>query len=167
MNDPLMDDILEVVNKHTQSCRVVKLAVDSDDMWGDVLAFYKGCVKLSGTRIRVVMDDSPVIDTGGVRKQVYTTVFECFASNGKCCLFEGAMNHVRPIYTPEARCSGLFKVLGRMIGHSILQDGIGFPYLSPTCYWYIVEGEDRALEYVSIADVGQDTASVISEVICG
>ena len=31
---------------------------------------------------------------------------------------------------------GLFKVLGRMVGHSISQDGTGFPYFSLPCYWY-------------------------------
>ena len=35
-------------------------------------------------------------------------------------------------------------------------DEVGFPYLSPTCYWYIVEGEDRALLFVEEGDVGAD-----------
>ena len=35
-------------------------------------------------------------------------------------------------------------------------DGVGFPYLSPTCYWYIVEGEERAFQFVEGGDVGAD-----------
>ena len=69
-------------------------------------------------------------------------------------LFEGPENHNRPFYGTESRESGLFKALGIMIGHSILQDGIGFPHLSPLCYWYIAEGEKRALEYGTLADIG-------------
>ena len=34
-------------------------------------------------------------------------------------------------------------------------DGAGFPYLSPTCYWYIVEGEDRALLFVEEGELEQ------------
>ena len=164
MKDPSMDDILKVVNKHTRSCRLVKVPIDSDDMWPDMLAFYKGPDKLAGTRLRVVLNDSPVVDTGGVRKQVYTTVFNQFVTNATVRLFEGPPNYVRPCYSPEDRCSGLFKVLGAMIGHSILQVGLGFPYLSPICCWYIVHSEEKALEYASIADIGQDTAVVIAKV---
>ena len=35
-------------------------------------------------------------------------------------------------------------------------DGVGFPYQTPTWYWYIVEGEDKALLYVEEGDVGAD-----------
>ena len=43
-----------------------------------------------------------------------------------------------------------------MIAHSISMDGVGFTYLSPTCYWYIVEGEDRVLLFVEEGGVGAD-----------
>ena len=49
-----------------------------------------------------------------------------------------------------------------MIAHSICQDGCGFPYLSPTCYSYLIGGEDRALELVSLEDLPADSASVVS-----
>ena len=70
-----------------------------------------------------------------------------------------------PCYSAEARCSGLFKVLGTMVGHSIFQDSIGFPYLSPAAYWYIALGEEKALEYVNIAEVGRDTAYAVTKVL--
>ena len=55
-----------------------------------------------------------------------------------------------------------------MVGHSIR--GVAFPYLSPTAsYWYIVAGEEKALEYVSITDVGGDAAAyaVTKVQLCG
>ena len=52
-----------------------------------------------------------------------------------------------------------------MVAHSIGQDGVGFPYLSPTCYWYMVGGEEKALEYISLLDVGADVATIISQVL--
>ena len=73
-----------------------------------------------GKRIRVTLDNSPVIDTSGVRKHIYTSVFAEFVSNKHVCLFDGPSNSVNPCYSAEARCSGLFKVLGTMVGHSIL-----------------------------------------------
>lgn len=72
---------------------------------------------------------------------------------------------MRNYATAISRSCGLYKILGAMIGHSIAQDGIGFPYLSAVCYWYIVGGEEVALEYTSIDDVGADVANAISKVI--
>ncbi len=56
------------------------------------------------------------------------------------------------------------KVLGQMIAHSIAQDGVGFPYLSPVCFWYLVGGVDEALPYVAKDDVSVAVHSVVAEV---
>ena len=160
-----LESILRMVNVHTSSYKTVKVDIDQEDMWADMLALYKTSDQnMIGKRIRVILDDSPVIDTCGVRKQVYTTVFAEFVQNKHVRLFDGPTNYVRPFYSAEARCSGLFKVLGTMVGHSILQDGVGFPYFSPVAYWYMVSGEEKALEYVNINDVGGDTACAITKV---
>ena len=89
------------------------------------------------------MDIQPL--TRGVRRQVYTLAYEAFATNQFIRLFDGPEHHLRPAYSAEARSSGLLKILGGMISHSICQDGVGFPYLSPTCFWYIVGGEEKAI----------------------
>ena len=51
-----------------------------------------------------------------------------------------------------------------MVGHSVCQDGIGFPFLSLANYYYVVKGEERAIEVCSINDVGADVAAVVSKV---
>ena len=112
----------------------------------------------------VVLGSQPPVDTGGVRRQLYSTVFAEFAENKHIRLFDGPVNHRRPVCTAEARASGLFKVLGMMVAHSICQDGIGFPYFSPTCYWYMVGGEEKALQFASVEDVGGDVAAIVSQV---
>ena len=114
------------------------------------------------SRLRVTLDNQPALDTGGVRRQVYTTALEEFARNKWIKLFDGPENYLRPACTAEVRSSGLLKVLGTIIAHSIGQDAIGFPYLSPTCYWYIVGGEDKAIQYASVEDLPGDSASFIS-----
>ena len=94
-------------------------------------------------RIRICLNGQPTIDTSGVRCQVYTSVFQLFSKNQPFKLFDG---HQIPYDLTTAlatnRCSGMFNVLGSIVGHRILQDGIGFPYLSAVCYWYIAAGEE-------------------------
>ena len=58
----------------------------------------------------------------------------------------------------------MFKVLGSIVGHSIFQDGIGFPYLSAVCYWYIQAGEEEALQFLTLRDVGADCCNFVNQV---
>ena len=154
-----------MVNARFRNLPRTKLSVDFDDMWRDVVAAYKSPMSFQ-TQLRITLDGKPPIDTGGVRRQVYTKVFESFASNTMVKLFEGSDNHLRPACTAEARSSGLFQLLGTMVAHSLCQDGIGFPYLSPTCYSYITAGEEKALQLASIQDIPSDSAFLISQVLC-
>lgn len=95
---------------------------------------------------------------------MYTDLFELFCQNRHIKLFEGPECYLRPIFSAESRSSGLLSVLGSMIAHSIAQDGVGFPYLSPLCYWYIVGGEDEALPFVTMSDVGADVVTFATQV---
>ena len=111
----------------------MKISVVSDDAWVDTVTFYK-CTRFDvNKRLRVKLNGQPALDTGGVRTQLYFAVFEQFAQNRHVKLFDGPECHLRPLCTSEARSSGLFKVLGCMVAHSIAQAGVGFPYLSPAC----------------------------------
>ena len=114
--------------------------------------------------IRVVLDGVPAVDQGGVRRGIFTDVFISFTENERVHLFEGMPNYLRPLYSAEAQSSGLFKVLGQMIAHSIAMDGIGFPYLSPICYWYMVDGEDRAVQFIGEQDVGTGVHQLVTQV---
>ena len=51
-----------------------------------------------------------------------------------------------------------------MIAHSILLDGLGFPYLADYCYHYIAGCYDQAITCISIEDVGADVKSILTEV---
>ena len=66
-----LESILRMVSIHTSSYKTMKVAIDQEDMWADMLALYKTSDQNMITKcIRVTLDDSPVIDTCGVRKQV-------------------------------------------------------------------------------------------------
>ncbi len=83
--------------------------------YGDAVGYYKSTSLNLANPVRVMLDDEPAIDTGGVRRQLYTDVFKEFASTTHACLWDGQPGNLRPIYSAEAQSSGLFKVLGRMV----------------------------------------------------
>ena len=94
------ESILIMVNAHTSLYKTVKVPVDQEDMWADMLALYKTSDQdMITKRIRVMLDDLSVIDTCGVRKQVYTNVFAEFVQNKHVRLFDGPTSYVRPFYS--------------------------------------------------------------------
>lgn len=145
---PTFAAIKKMITKRFESLPRLKLNLERADLWSDMVAQYKSPSMNYYSNLSIKLDNKPTIDTGGVRRLVYTKVFEQFASNKFIGLFEGPQNYIRPKCSVEARSSGLLKVLGAMIAHSICQDGHDFPYLSPTCYAYLIGGEDRALKLV-------------------
>ena len=159
-----LSSIITMLTKRYDLFPPIKLHVDMDDIWTDMVAFYKGRKVNFLSKLRIVLQDKPPIDTGGVRRQMFSTVFFNFACNKFVHLFDGPLNYLRPTCSAEARSSGLFKVLGSMVAHSVCQDGVGFPYLSPTCYWYIIGGESKALQFSSIQDLPADSAFLIDKV---
>ena len=161
---PTLASVLNMVNKMFEHYPKTKCYIDSEDAWGDLLAQYKSSTMNINSQLRVTLNNQPPIDTGGVRRQVYTHAFMDFAANRHIQLFDGPANYLRPRCTAEVRSSGLLKVLGTIIAHSICQDGIGFSYLSPTCFWYIVGGEEKALQFACVEDLPGDSASVLKQV---
>ena len=139
---PTILSIIDMVNLRFAKMPRHKLTVDPDDVWAELVSLYKGKNMDLHSRLRITIEGKPSIDTGGVRRQVYSKVYRQFCSNRFIHIFDGPANRLRPACTAEVRSSGLLKILGTMVAHSICQDGIGFPYLSLCCYWYIVEGEE-------------------------
>ena len=96
------------------------------------------------------MDSSRAIDTGGVRRHVYTMAYSDLIHNKHIKLFDGPANHARPYSSAETRGSGIFKALGMMVGHSSMQDGV-FPfflrYVTGTWPW------GRRRHYVFLASM--------------
>lgn len=164
LQGPTLKSIIHMVTEIFSDLPRFKVFLDSESIWKDLVGYYKCPTMNYFSRVCVSMDDVPAIDTGGVRRQVYSTVFREFALNKHIHLFDGPTDYLRPAATAQARSSGLMKHLGTMISHSICQNGIGFPYLSPFCYWYFVGGEDKALQYVTVEDLPADSTICIAKV---
>ena len=137
---------------------------EDDDLVEEAIVHYKHPSFNPLSPIRISFMDQPAIDTGGVTRQFFTDVLRRIAHQGALQLFVGGSERLRLAYSPQVL--PVMKILGTLIGHSLLHEGPGFPYLAPFVYWYIATGsEERALPYVSIPeDLSELTATIVSEV---
>ena len=139
-----------------------KLKLDEEDMLLDVLHHYKNPQSHPEKGLRMCLKGISAIDTGGVLRQVYTKVFSAIADgqNG-LTLFREPRREV-PVFSNEHVLTGIFEVLGKVIAHSLIQGGPGFPYLSPVIYSYISTGDlQTASLKVSVLGIKNQTLSVI------
>ncbi|KAK2564475.1 G2/M phase-specific E3 ubiquitin-protein ligase [Acropora cervicornis] len=66
----------------------------------------------------------------------------------------GAEGRLMPSYNSSVVYTGMMKIMGKIIAHSIVQCGVGFPYLSLVCYWYLITGDvSKAISYGNTEDV--------------
>ena len=61
----------------------------------------------------------------------------------------------------QVLASGILKILGRIVVHSLLQGGPGFPFLAPYMYEYTTENIDQAFEDVTLAVLRIPVANMI------
>uniref|UniRef100_A0A1X7SYT3 HECT domain-containing protein n=1 Tax=Amphimedon queenslandica TaxID=400682 RepID=A0A1X7SYT3_AMPQE len=126
-----------------------------------IFAFYKGPFKReSSLHIRVT--GSSTIDLGGVRRQMFSVFFGEVASGG-FDLFEGPRLRLQPRIKPANIASGLLKVFGTAVAHSLIMDRVGFPYLSPAIYYYAVGCEEKAMSFVMDNDLSGQFQYAINE----
>lgn len=89
-NGASLDVVLKILNNQHSRYPSVKVAVDCDKNSG-----------LSNKRLKVCRCNEPAVDTGGVRRETYTTVFTEFIYNDHIHLFDGPTNHLRPHYSQD------------------------------------------------------------------
>lgn len=146
---------------------VSKVTIDPDDIIVDTIAYYKTNEFDGSRKLRVSFANQPGVDTGGLSRQFFTDATEAIASSPIYKLFEGPSYRKLPAYNTISVHSGLFEVLGRLIGHGILQTSIGYPYLAAPVYWYIATGDiHKALSYASIDDVLDENLKHYIDKVC-
>ena len=147
-----------------------RLSLDEEDSESEeslaeaLVAFYKDCKFNGKAAIRVCIPNQPVIDTGGARRQLFAGVLATLAKSHKFGLFEGPPGRLRPVFKQSSISSGMLSILGKMIGHSIIMDTQGFPFLSPPCYYYMCGYPDKALSLIQREDVGEHVNHIITQV---
>lgn len=135
----------------------LKLTLDESKFLMEALPIYKDPSFDASRPIRVVFQNQPAVDTGGPKRKFFTQLFhEIVTSDGTAIpvMFEGEEGRFLPAYSASVVYSGIMKAVGKMIAHSIVQCGVGFPYLSPVCYWYLITGDVlKAISYGNTSDV--------------
>ena len=116
---------------------------DEEDIAIDFLQYYKSKDFDATIPITVRYKGQPGVDSGGLMRQAFTTVFKMLANNEVpgLRLFTGPANRVTPIYSSENLLTNIFETLGKMVSHSLIQGGPGFPYLAPAVFWYVGTGD--------------------------
>lgn len=73
-----------------------------------------------------------------------------------------------PVYSASLVFSGLIKILGKMLAHSIVQcGGVGMLVFSPVLYWYRITGDvSRSLSYANPEDITDEDALSVIDKVC-
>ncbi|XP_028414622.1 G2/M phase-specific E3 ubiquitin-protein ligase-like [Dendronephthya gigantea] len=131
-----------------------KIKIDPEDLLSDALQVYKHPSFDPTHPFIVQYKQQPAVDTGGVLREFYSDVFKEFVNNPSVRIFEGPSDKLQFHYNHTALTCGMPKMLGTMIAHSLCQNGPGFPYLTPSQYYYVATGDiNKAIAYASIHDI--------------
>ena len=79
-------------------------------------------------------------------------------------MFEGPSKRLRPAFKISILNSGILKILGQMIGHTLLMGGVGFPYLSPACFYYMAGRWNTAITFITDEDVSCRVRHLLTKV---
>lgn len=166
LEGPSLESICQLLNSQLISDDVSRIKVDAcDDVqdWVDAaFGYYKSSNWLPSTEVRIIMRNQSAIDTGGVRRQFFTAVFQEIACSGN--LFEGTPESVRPAFKMSNLSSGIFQILGTMIAHNLVLDCQGFPFLSECIYYTLAGQTEKAMTLITMDDLSENVKTIIQEV---
>lgn len=131
-----------------------------DELKKDILGCYKSPQLKLKAKPRVKFEGEEGVGSGPVREFLLCAikiVEDGIEKSGKPFLFfEGEENHKVPIHDHALRCTGGFRAIGRIIGHSVLHGGPVLYGLSPAVvqYWRLTADgidDDISLESLSLS----------------
>ena len=164
VNGPTAGVLLRLLRKKEYSGRAKKITIhDEEDILEEALLHYKHPSFDPCTPVRVSLKGQPAVDTGGVTRQFFNDVLRSFVKQDSFQLFVGHPERLRPAYSPQVL--PLMKILGLIIGHSVIHEGPGFPFFAPFVFWYLASGsEQTALPYVSVNDLSNSAVQIVNQV---
>ena len=135
----------------------ISIKRNSDTLFRDIVAIYKRGGQELRRRPEVTFEGEEGVDAGGPTLEfLWLALSQMKNGDGhQISLFEGASyGHLLPIHRSSYLDSGLYYVFGKVVAHSILHGGTGFPGLSPAMARFITDGEpDLASAFVSVEDI--------------
>ena len=120
LEDPdLQMELLKLEKKIFQGGKE-KLKIDMKDLLNDAMAYYKDPNFDPRKKLPIVYRGQPAAGTGGVIRQFHTQLLDaiCFS------FFQGKI-YRGSVYSCDMVASGVMKLVGTIIVHSILQGGPG------------------------------------------
>ena len=108
------------------------------------------------TPLEVSFHGQEAIDVGGVRQSFLCQLMHELATSSQLGLFEGdlASGKLLPTMNYEALMCGHFKMFGKVLIHSLLQEGPPFPFFPKAVYVYIcTKSLEQALPHLSVEDL--------------
>ena len=125
-----------------------KVKVEEDDLLNDALTYYKDSEFDPKKKLRIVFKNQPAADTGGVLRQFFTQLLKEISEH----FFFGEKSR-RPNYNSDIVSSGMMKLVGTIIVHSVLLAGLGFPVFSRSLYRYLATGKtDEVIQNMTVDD---------------
>lgn len=97
LEGPTLSSIMNMLNEEFDQQPVIKLQVDPNDIWHDMVVQYKSPKMDVKKQLRLSLLNQPAIDTGGVRRHVYNSVYDDFLANKYVRLFKGSLHSCRPL----------------------------------------------------------------------
>lgn len=157
MKENLLNDVEDPPKIH------VDKASSTEDWTESALTFYKSSRFNKSAEVMLSIKGDPGIDAGGIRRDFFSRIFQKFAS-GYLGIFEGPASRVRPAYAMAILASGTLKSVGTMVAHTMVMDGIGFPFISPVLYYYMADQLDFAVTMINSDDISDRVKYIIKEV---
>ena len=135
-----------------------KAKVEEDDLLNDALTYYKDSDFDPKKKLQ-----QPAADTGGVLRQFFTQLLKEISE-----LFFFGEKSRRPIYNSDIVSSGMMKLIGTIIVHSVLLAGLGFPVFSRSIYRYLATGKtDDVIQNMTVDDCSLPVRNFIDKVSLG
>ncbi|XP_028412494.1 uncharacterized protein LOC114535330 [Dendronephthya gigantea] len=145
-----------------------KVKVDREDLVMDVFHHYKDPNFNPSVPIKFQIRGEPAVDAGGVLRQIYESVFLKIVKGEGCNgvqMFQGPFERVLPTYRSSTILSGTFEILGKVIAHSLVQGGPGFPYLCPTLYLSTMSRRKHKYHYMYVTQIRDATPSTLNSIM--
>jgi len=162
LSGPTARGLLQLLRQREYNSKA-EITIQDEDELLEALLHYKHPSFKPLSPVRVSFKGQPAIDTGGVTRQFFSDVLRCFVTQDVFQLFVGHPERRRPAYSPQVL--PLMKILGLIIGHSLVHEGPGFPFLAPFVFWYLASGSEQiALLYVSVNDLSTPVMQIVIQV---
>ena len=156
---------IDLVNYDSPSIHVPAATQSTEEFDWPIaaFAFYKSHRFNPKNDVSVILGRQPAIDIGGVRRTFFSVVYDKVAA-GYLDMFEGPCTRLRPVFRMSVLNSGILKIFGQMVSHNLVMDGVGFPYLSPACYYYMAGKWNIAITLLTDEDVSTRVGYVLKQV---